>query len=548
MMRCSTGRSRREYRGNPEKRRHWAADQVKKAAKVSRQLGLDTHVTFPGSLAWPYFYPYPQRPDGLIEACFEEQARRWKPILDEYDHHGVDVCFEIHPSEDMFDGDTFELFLDKVGGHKRCNINYDASHFIKQGLDYLGFIDVYHERIKAFHVKDAEFNPTAKQGYLGGYKGWLERAARDRSLGDGQVNFKGIFSRFAAYDYAGWAVYEWECCLQHPEAAARNGAKFINDHIIEVTDRAFDDFAATGANKATNLKLLGWTDRATGASSPGCGTGEENGLPGLSHPLQRQRHPLAHADAERHQGALAAGPGQLMGRRQRQARAGHAERMAQRNGAAVGIDEIGILRQPELAEAGDGLGGEGLVQLDDVEIADGEAEALQQLLRRRHRPDPHDPRRHAGRGHAQHPCPRRQPVALGRRSRGEQQSRRPIIDARGIAGGDGAGIANHRLQLGERGQGRIGAGMLVVLDQIGAPLPAGISTGTISSARKPDCWAATARCCERSANSSCASRWIWNSSATFSAVSGMESMPYCASIRGLTKRQPMVVSSILGAR
>jgi sugar phosphate isomerase/epimerase len=157
----------------------------------------------------------------------------------------------------MFDGDTFELFLDKVGGHKRCNINYDPSHLIKQGLDYLGFIDVYHERIKAFHVKDAEFNPTAKQGYLGGYKGWLERAARDRSLGDGQVNFKGIFSRFAAYDFAGWAVYEWECCLQHPEAAARNGAKFINDHIIEVTDRAFDNFAATGANKATNLKLLG---------------------------------------------------------------------------------------------------------------------------------------------------------------------------------------------------------------------------------------------------------------------------------------------------
>jgi len=246
-----------EYRGNPDKRRKWAAAQVTKAARVSRQLGLDAHVTFPGSLAWPYFYPYPQRPEGLIEECFTEQARRWKPILDEFDHHGVDVCFEVHRTEDMFDGETFELSLEKVGNHPRCNINYDASHFIKQGLDYLGFIDVYHERIKAFHVKDAEFNPTAKQGYLGGYKGWLERAARDRSLGDGQVNFKGIFSRFAAYDFAGWAVYEWECCLQHPEAAARNGAKFITDHIIEVTDRAFDDFAATGANQATNMKLLG---------------------------------------------------------------------------------------------------------------------------------------------------------------------------------------------------------------------------------------------------------------------------------------------------
>ena len=81
-------------------------------------------------------------------------------------------------------------------------------------MDYLGFIDVYHERIKMFHVKDAEFNPTAKQGFLGGYKGWLERAARDRSLGHGQVDFKAIFSKLAQYDFAGWAVYEWECCLR----------------------------------------------------------------------------------------------------------------------------------------------------------------------------------------------------------------------------------------------------------------------------------------------------------------------------------------------
>jgi len=244
-------------RGNPTKRQAWAVDQVMKAAAVSRRLGLSAHVSFCGSLAWPYFYPYPQRPDGLIEECFAEQARRWTPILDEYDRHGIDVCYEIHPTEDMFDGDTFEMFLAAVKNHPRCNINYDASHFIKQGMDYAGFIDVFHERIKAFHVKDAEFNPTAKQGVYGGYQGWLQRAARDRSLGDGQVNFKSVFSKMAAYDFAGWAVYEWECCLQHPEVAARNGAKFISDHIIEVTDYVFDDFARTGADHATNRKLLG---------------------------------------------------------------------------------------------------------------------------------------------------------------------------------------------------------------------------------------------------------------------------------------------------
>ncbi|PWE53107.1 AP endonuclease [Metarhizobium album] len=246
-----------DLRGNPEKRRHWAADQVRKAATVSRRLGLTEHVTFSGALAWPYFYPYPQRPAGLIEECFAEQGRRWRPLLDAYEEAGVDLCFEIHPTEDIFDGDTFEMFLDAVDGHARCNINYDASHFIKQAMDYIGFIDVYHERIKMFHVKDAEFNPTARQGVFGGYKGWLERAARDRSLGHGQVDFKAVFSKMAQYDFAGWAVYEWECCLQHPEIAARAGSDFIARHIIEVTDRAFDDFAATGADMAVNRALLG---------------------------------------------------------------------------------------------------------------------------------------------------------------------------------------------------------------------------------------------------------------------------------------------------
>jgi sugar phosphate isomerase/epimerase len=246
-----------QVRGDPERRRLWAADQVKKAAKVSQRLGLTEHVTFTGSLAWPYFYPYPQRPVGLIERCFEEQGRRWSPILDAFEDAGVDLCFEIHPTEDTFDGDTFEMFLDAVAGHSRCNINYDASHFIKQGLDYLGFIDVFHERIKMFHVKDAEFNATPRQGYLGGYKGWLERAARDRSLGDGQVNFKAIFSKMAQYDFQGWAVYEWEDCLQHPEVSARKGSQFIRDHMIEVTDRVFDDFAATKGDRGVNDRLLG---------------------------------------------------------------------------------------------------------------------------------------------------------------------------------------------------------------------------------------------------------------------------------------------------
>ena len=244
-------------RGNPKARTAWAVEQVKLALHASARLGLTDQVAFPGALLWPYFYPWPQRPAGLIDEGFRELARRWLPILDTADECGVNICFEIHPGEDLHDGVTFERFLDAVNQHPRCNILYDPSHFVLQQIDYLGFIDAYHERIRMFHVKDAEFNVNARSGVYGGYQDWLQRAGRFRSLGDGQIDFKGVFSRLAAYDYPGWAVLEWECCLKHQEDGAREGAAFIRDHIIRVTDKAFDDFAATGMDAARNRRLLG---------------------------------------------------------------------------------------------------------------------------------------------------------------------------------------------------------------------------------------------------------------------------------------------------
>ena len=244
-------------RGNRTARQAWAIDQLMKAARASRRLGLAAHATFSGALAWPYVYPWPQRPPGLIETAFDTLARRWQPILDAFDAAGVDVCFEIHPGEDLHDGASFEMFLARVGNHPRCKILYDPSHFVLQQLDYLGFIDVYHPRIGAFHVKDAEFHPTARQGVYGGYQSWVDRAGRFRSLGDGQVDFRGIFSKLARYGFAGWAVLEWECAIKSAEQGAREGAPFIRDHIIAVTDKAFDDFAAAGTDQAANRRMLG---------------------------------------------------------------------------------------------------------------------------------------------------------------------------------------------------------------------------------------------------------------------------------------------------
>lgn len=246
-----------EVRGNPKARQAWAVEQLKLAAKASHNLGLTDHGTFSGSLAWPYVYPWPQRPAGLLETAFDELAKRWRPILDAFDEAGVNLCYEIHPGEDLHDGITFEMFLDRVGNHPRCHILYDPSHLILQQLDYRGFLDVYRDHIQMFHVKDAEFNPSPKQGVYSGYQSWTERAGRFRSLGDGQIDFKSIFSWMAANDYHGWAVLEWECCLKHPEVGAREGATFIRDHIIQVTERAFDDFADGGSDQAANRRILG---------------------------------------------------------------------------------------------------------------------------------------------------------------------------------------------------------------------------------------------------------------------------------------------------
>ncbi len=246
-----------EVKGNPKARTEWARQQMIWAAQASKNLGLKVHATFSGALIWHTMYPWPQRPQGLVKSAFKELAKRWTPLLNEFDKNDVDVCYEIHPGEDLHDGITFERFLDATNNHSRVNILYDPSHYVLQQLDYLAFIDIYQDFIKMFHVKDAEFNPTGRGGVYGGYEDWIDRPGRFRSLGDGQVDFKSIFSKLSQYDYDGWAVMEWECCIKSPEQGAREGAPFIQKHIIEVTEKAFDDFAGGKPDEDLNRRIMG---------------------------------------------------------------------------------------------------------------------------------------------------------------------------------------------------------------------------------------------------------------------------------------------------
>jgi sugar phosphate isomerase/epimerase len=244
-------------KGKPAARTAWAVDQVTKAAKASRNLGLNAHASFTGALMWHTVYPWPQRPAGLVQEGFAELARRWQPILDVFADQGVACCYEVHPGEDVHDGATFEQFLAALKGHKACNILFDPSHLVLQGMDYSAFIGHYHERIKAFHVKDAEFRPDGRTGAYGGYLGWQERAGRFRSLGDGQIDFGRIFSQLTQFGYDGWAVVEWECCLKDPVQGAAEGAPFVKRHLITPAGKAFDDFAGGQVDQAAIRRVLG---------------------------------------------------------------------------------------------------------------------------------------------------------------------------------------------------------------------------------------------------------------------------------------------------
>ena len=220
-------------------------------------MGLTVSPSFTGALLWPMMYPWPQRPAGLVEEGFKELAKRWKPVLDYADKFGVDIAYELHPGEDIHDGASFERFLEATGNHPRVTINYDPSHFVLQCMDYIGFIDIYAERIKAFHVKDAEFRPSARAGVYGGYLDWKARPGRFRSLGDGQVDFKQVFSRLTAGGYKSWAVLEWECCFKDSVQGAAEGAPFIASHLIDVPTKAFDDFAGGSSDPKRNRRILG---------------------------------------------------------------------------------------------------------------------------------------------------------------------------------------------------------------------------------------------------------------------------------------------------
>jgi len=207
-------------------RTNWAAGELRKCLLASSNLGLHNVPVLSGGFAWHLTYPWPQRPPRIVEEAFQELGRRWRPLLDLAADKNLVFGFELHPGSDLLRR-RHVRDVSRRGARPSRGLPQlrPESLFCCKQLDYLAFIEIYGRRIKGFHVKDAEFRPSGRVGVYGGYQPWSKAGRPFRSLGDGQVDFKRVFTCLRKRLSTGWAVLE-ECCVKSPHRGGR-GAVFI---------------------------------------------------------------------------------------------------------------------------------------------------------------------------------------------------------------------------------------------------------------------------------------------------------------------------------
>lgn len=272
-----------QFRGNPQAMLAWAQERALLSVRAAKNLGLDRVAAFSGTSIFHLMYPWPQRPAGLVQAAMNALAKAWLPVFNLGEELGVDICFELHPGEDLHDGDSFELFLRYVGNHPRCKILLDLSHFVLAGMtmeNMLDYIQNFKDRIRMFHVKDAEFNPTAGGGAYGSFNDWGKRQGRFRSTGDGQIDYLSVFNLLAELGLELWATVEWEDCAGKGwNQGVEEGAEYVNCWLAghegplrisarPHSDGAFDDFAASKVNTALIADILGIPENEVNCNEP----------------------------------------------------------------------------------------------------------------------------------------------------------------------------------------------------------------------------------------------------------------------------------------
>ncbi|MBT4612257.1 MAG: sugar phosphate isomerase/epimerase [Gemmatimonadetes bacterium] len=229
--------------GEPEGVRQRAAEELKKTAAAAARLGVDVVNGFTGSSIWHLLYSFPPTPDSMIDDGFADFGRRFKPILDDFQKHGVKFALEVHPTEIAFDIASAERAIEAVDGHPAFGFNYDPSHLGYQGVDYVEFIYRFPDRIFHAHMKDVGWSASPTEaGVFGGHVAFGDRSRfwDFRSLGRGNIDFEEIIRALNRINYQGPLSVEWEDGGMDREHGAEEACAFVKDVDFEPSDAAFD--------------------------------------------------------------------------------------------------------------------------------------------------------------------------------------------------------------------------------------------------------------------------------------------------------------------
>jgi sugar phosphate isomerase/epimerase len=229
--------------GDPEGVRQRAAEEMQRTAHAAAALGVPVVNGFTGSPIWHLNYAFPPTPPSMIDDGYAEFADRWHPILDAFDEAGVRFGLEVHPTEIAFDISTAERALEAIDHREAFGFNYDPSHFGYQGVDYVGFIERFGDRIYHAHMKDVAWSHERKRsGVFGGHLpfGDGDRYWDFRSIGRGDIDFERVIRGLNRIGYDGPLSVEWEDPGMDREHGAEESCAFVKDIDFQPSAQAFD--------------------------------------------------------------------------------------------------------------------------------------------------------------------------------------------------------------------------------------------------------------------------------------------------------------------
>jgi sugar phosphate isomerase/epimerase len=229
-------------KGDPEKIKDWAAEEMKAAARAARNMGCRVVNGFMGSPIWKFWYSFPSTTPEMVEEGFQKIKKLWTPILDEFDACGVKFALEVHPTEIAFDFYTAQKLLDVFENRKALGFNFDPSHLFWQGMEPHLFIREFADRIYHVHMKDVAVILDGKNGILGSHLpfGDRKRGWNFRSLGHGDVNFEEIIRELNDIGYQGPLSVEWEDNGMDREFGARESLEFVRTIDFSPSSVQFD--------------------------------------------------------------------------------------------------------------------------------------------------------------------------------------------------------------------------------------------------------------------------------------------------------------------